>query len=740
MAGNGICRAAAVIVIFFALAAPVHASYDKGRYNTDVDYLALHLAEIDKDGFTKYSDEYASFRWRNLAFLPEKIPVMGLGPLASDALVVMELKDINGTVFMHTFINFDGMEKYPIIEGADYFEGDPKALGLFRKVDDANELTIWREHPVISIFGNSMFDPPSGVPFRVNNSGAFGNISIFVPKNLAMLDYYSNQYIFKTNENSVFAYHYNVTSVVYADLGFKLAIQIALGLITMLVVFTILWLYKYIPQFNIRPKHFVLAMLACGLLMAQLAFLIPNPNALNIDWWLKPQYGEEVVPFYLRFILGMTDSADGIFIHSFSWNENEPFSKDRGTFLLMKSAGKIYILEGLEDSRGTVQLIKENAGAEKVELISEAQLQEKKQEMSRAYPWDFLFQYVRAPIYFLFLIISFAATAFIITLAFEIKGVRALVAAAVILFVTPFALQFLNILAGFQAHLPVTYHGASTLPLTMSSRSIPFLEQAHSVRAVLLMLGVGFAFIFVRAVRRRISIRAFLVPILIFALLLTLPQTEFSAKRTIGAFACGDCGINYRGQLDWLNTINLYSAVRANSDLSALFEESSQDMLNKARGLRLQGKYPEAIEAFEEILYSRPIDRDLIPPLIELADLSSYTGDYGKAITALQIALDTGPDQSEKGNILLGLGTVYERQGGAENFKKAMDIYTECIGSVGVEDYVVVCMFRRAEKYGQNGEFANAVKDYKEIVEKYPEHRMAPTARQRLEGLMGAKK
>lgn len=739
MARKNIFWAAAVLAIFFALAASVHA-YDTSNYNTNVDYLALHLSDIDKDGFTKYSDEYASFRWRNLAFLPEKTPIMGLGPFSSNALVVMEIKDINGTVFVQSFINFEGMEKYPIVEGGDYFEGDPRALGLFRKVDDVNGLTLWQEYPVISILGNSMFDPPPGVPFRVNNSGAFSNISIFVPKNLAMLDYYSNQYVFKTSENSVFSYHYNVTSVVFADLGSKLAIQIALGLITMLVVFIILWLYRYIPQFNIRPRHFALAMLACGLLMAQLAFIAPNPDALNLDWWLKPQYGEDVLPFYLRFILGMTDSVDGIFLHSFSWNENEPFSKDRGTFLLMKSARKIYIPEGLEDAKGTVDLIKENAGAEKVEFISEAQVPEKEQEMSRAYMWGFLFQYVRAPIYFLFLMISFAATAFLITLAFEIKGWRALVIAAVILFATPFALQFLNILTGFQAHLPVTYHGASTLPLTMSSRSIPFLEQAHSVRAVLLMLGVGFAFIFVRAVRRRISIRAFLVPILVFALFLTLPQTEFSAKRTIGAFACGDCGINYRGQLDLLNTVNLYSAVRANADLSAIFEENSQDMLNKARGLRLQGKYPEAIEAFEEILYSRPIDRDLIPPLIELADLSSYTGDYGKAITALQVALDTGPDQGELGNILLTLGTVYERQGGTENFKKALDIYTECIESVGVEDYVVVCTYNRAERYRENEEFANAIKDYKEIVEKYPEHRTAPTARQRLEGLLGANK
>jgi len=720
-----------VFLLLFALSAlariraGVPFTPDPNLYNLDIDYGVTGFYRLLEGGYIQHEDENSSFKWKVDFFLPEESPLIGLGPFQLWGSGIIHLKDISGTLYIPNLTTFEGMEQYPLIE---------KEGKWFRVVDDKKEMTLYTDWEMVTFLGINMFDPPTyGRFFRINNA-EMNSATMFVPVTMRVWDYSSNySTIYKLNEQTIFSHYYGVTTVIYYNETYKMLVQLGLGLITVFLIVLVLRWYKHIPAFNLKSKHFLVGLIICCLLMLQLAFVTPNPKSIQWEVYdLKPTYKQEVMPFYLAFIVGFTDSIDAIFVKAFYWCEKGVFDQHRRIYLPMKSARKIFVLNNLEDPNNCVDMIRNEFPWKTIELISPEEEEEKRKEMDdRGYPWGFLFDLNKRIIFILYLLVGFFAPAFLFLKAFEIKNIKQWIGFAIIIILSGFGLLFAIVITGFLAHMPVTYHGATLTPFTMSTRALPLIAQAHNVRLVILAFAIFFAFVFAKRIREKISIRIFFIPILIFAFLLTLPYTEFSFKRGLMGLACGNCGIHYSGRLDVINIQNVYAGLRGQGISSILFEED-REFLYTAERLEKELKRRDAIKAYKDFVANYP-DSDLVfTAYVRIGELHRHFKENDSALEYFQKALQIADEKSTFAQLYPRIADTYDALG---KFDEAISIYEKLAGLEENRSRKSYFTYRIGLIQEKKGDYEGAIETYKRMISEYPETRDAVFAKERMNKL-----
>ncbi|MBS3062755.1 MAG: tetratricopeptide repeat protein [Candidatus Diapherotrites archaeon] len=630
-----------VLLSFLQLAALVFLAVNAAAfkinpelYDQNVDYSGVRLHYMDENGFREYHDQNVSFWYKAEMFLPEDGHLFGLSPLNPVAEVRVTLKNIKGRFQMTRAHKWEGFEPF----------GDDV-------VQDVNNLVISTRLGIISFLGNVMASPPAVIERMNSNFIPFSTITVYVPKTRKILDVYKAPRTFRLADHTYLFVSYTYVGIIYVNETVKLLIHIGLSLLVLLLVATILRFYDRIPRFNFRSKHLLLIVLLSLALMVQLAFIAPNPG--SIVYKTKNgvfTYGGSSVQHYLKFITGLTGSVDALILDDDLWCVNYDYRTDRNLYLLTQSAERVYMTESIVKAGKPCVTESLSFFGKKLRVVPDAEelLHQAQARYRLNYPWKAFWGVNRRLIYLLFLAVSFFSMGFLITKAFEVSKAWEWLLFAVTGFLFAAVIQFLNLTTGFMAGLPVTYHGTSSLPLTMSAKIVSFFSQAHNIRMLILILGGLFVFIFNNTIRAKVSIRVFLLPVLVLGLMLAAPLTEYSSKSFLLAFACGECGFAYKGKLMAFDAVKIYAAMRSNTEVAALASFDDVDSYNLGKLLIDQQRIEEAVEVFEEYVASYPDSPNYVEVLKTLAGLYGQLYRYEENERYLVLAMANTPKEAER--------------------------------------------------------------------------------------------
>ncbi len=644
-----------------ASAKPLSEQINYALYDQNLDYRIVNLSYVDDGGFMEYHDDNVSMRWKAELFLPEDGPVFGLQPINPNAIIKLTFRDIKGHFTLHGIADWEGLEKFP--REKEWHVGN---AGIGEKsyfVSDVNDLVVYRKHGIISFLGNTLASPPLIID-RIDGAPLM-TVNVFVPKTRKILDVYRSMRTFRLGDHTFFFVRYtHMTGIIYVDETQKLLVHIGLSLIVLAIVACILKLYDRLPKFSFESRHLLMVVLLCWFLMTQLAFVAPNPNAIvYVMEGESMKYGGVSIQHYLRLITGLTNSVDALIVNDDAWCWTGIYQGDRNLYLVTRSSEKVYMRESVyHSSKPCIQESKAYFGS-KLQVIPDS-VDAASEIMSRYrhhYPWKATWGIARRVIYLLFLVLSFFSTAFVVLKAFEIRDLKMWVAFAVVGFLFASTVQFFNLTTAFVARMPVTYHGTSSLPLTMSAKVLPFFNQAHNIRMAILLLGALFVFVFSASIREKVSIRVFLLPLLVLGLMLAAPMTEYSTKAFIVAFACGGCGFEYKGPLDTFNSVKLYAALRGDTQLSVLVSNEDTETFERAKLLEEQGDMEGAIDLYQEYLVSYQDISNYIEAVKSLSGLYTRLARYDEAERYLRLALETDLDDGGRADLTTKLWVIYKQ-------------------------------------------------------------------------------
>ena len=651
-----------------AWAKPLSESIDYAAYEPSPDYSVVRLPFIDDEGYSTHYSEAVQMKWKADIYLPEDGPVFGLHPFNPFAIIRLHIKDIRGE------FRLSGMYDW---EGLDQFEREPSWLlgksGLLERgyyIKGVSEVTAYRKHLITSFLGNTLASPPTVID-RVNGQ-AITTFTTYVPINRKVIDIYRSALFFRLGERTFFfANAGHLIGIIYVDENLKLLVHAGLSLIVLLLVALILKYYVFIPQLNLRSKDLFFVVLLCLILMMQLAQITPNP--VGVAFTMEGaviKYNGASVQHYLRLLTGLTKSVDTLVINDLAWCEPKVFETNRNLYLITRSVQKVYISESLYHSPGPCNAGLKPYFGDKLTVLpdNEVSLAQTLDRDKNLYPWKTLWEVNRRIIFLLFMLFSFLSTAVIMLWAFEIENVFDWLRFGVGAFFYALVVQFFNLAVAFVAGLPITYHGTSNLPLTMSVRAIPLFNQSHNLRLAILLLGVLFVFVFTASARQKVNIRAFLLPVLLLGLLLAAPQTEYSTKAFILSFACGECGFEYKGKIDSFDIMKIYSSMRGDSGgldaITGISEDiDERENYNRATLLQAQTNYAGAIDLYEEYLVTYPIGPHYISVLEALAVLNHTLYQNSAAERYLEVTLENELDEGPRTDLTIMLYNLYLEQG-----------------------------------------------------------------------------
>jgi len=414
-----------LLFIFILLINSVTA-YNPELYELEgIDYSLTYFGDMEKDGYQPFSNNDGSFKWKIDAYLPEDMPFIGLGPFTPKIEVVMHIKEISDgmVILVPTRTRFEGRTETKIVihEEQEFYE--------VKGVEEL-EITIFVEGH--SFLGNYMFEPPPHIIALFGKAfGRFNTIIVHIPKNGELLDYNRQVRAVLLNDLTIVGHSYNRFAIIYVNPQSKMLIQVGLAVITLLFVFLAIKWQKIIRGMDFRSRHIFFAYLICFMLMMQLAFIFPNPFPINVETGESLYVYTEGrrVPYYMNFIVGLTDSFDSVNIKDFEWCEDNTFTRMRQMFLPFKSARTIFISTNIEDPGDCTGTIVKIFGKEKIKFFNEeTQLGEELRKLSdRHYPHDFAFGFMKRFIFFMFMVAGFFAVGMLFLVAFEIDKLDKLI-------------------------------------------------------------------------------------------------------------------------------------------------------------------------------------------------------------------------------------------------------------------------------------------------------------------------
>jgi tetratricopeptide (TPR) repeat protein len=107
--------------------------------------------------------------------------------------------------------------------------------------------------------------------------------------------------------------------------------------------------------------------------------------------------------------------------------------------------------------------------------------------------------------------------------------------------------------------------------------------------------------------------------------------------------------------------------------------------------------------------------------LVDLANLLTSRGDYGRAASLLQLASKLGPDRASRLILLTNQGVVLLRRGDPDGARKLFLQVLEAAkeGGLGLK-YEAACRYNLAVACNRLGDEAGAVRQFNEVVELMP--------------------
>ena len=329
---------------------------------------------FDEEGFLT---NQGFFKWKVDVFLPEKSELVGLGPFTIFADYQMQLKDINQTILVPIVVEFEGKENYETVTFNNQF---------FKKVDDKEELNIFGKRAIFSFLGLNIFSFESFKTINVNDF-YLRTATVHVPESMQLSNYFVEQgHVFELSKKEILFHDFKHGVLIYFNPMFKLLVNVALllsGIVFLIIIFK--FVSKF-PSFDFKSKHFLFLALITGLLILQLAFIIPNPNAIVLEFNEIVNIDEQRVPGYLSFVLGLTNSVDAIIV------KDKKFCNDIEKNLLEKGTKKIFIEKSGETNENCYLIGQELSKTEIGEKVSEI-------FKTKTYPWSFLFDFSKRLIF-----------------------------------------------------------------------------------------------------------------------------------------------------------------------------------------------------------------------------------------------------------------------------------------------------------------------------------------------------
>ncbi len=576
-------------------------------YETDQEvksYKSLGWKEkVDDEGYSRFGQGgVTSFDYKIDIYPPNKYFVFKVGTIGK---VIMRIRNIEGTLQIPLYIDFDNKHKYPVEESQ-------------RIVKGVKNITLKGTATFASILGLNFLSPYQSLAMNVNGS-KFNTATIHAPPSSKVVKWGDADYpagANKISEVSYFFHNFTAPVLVYYTNPYHAIGQILLFLMGLgIAIFIVFNDRLNIHIFNFKSHHMLLGVFLCFGVMVVLAKTFPYPKSIVMIFDDRVKYypadvkqvNKLGIPTYLWWTLGFTQSIDAMVIGDHSGvGENAP-GRNRLFYLTNLSVKKYIILKEFEDTY-QAQFFKNLAPNKYIVVPEENVGEELKKFETRGYVYDFLWIYAVKIIVLLSFLILFAGTGWIVLKAFEIRSI-----VDVVIFITYgtlvfFMLLVMYVIIGWVEHMPIGYHAGNTQGVILTNYFLPgILSGGNLIRTWAGIAGIAFIVLLTRTGIRKINPKYYTLPGLFIFILLVIPSMEYSMKRAILNITSGEADIwdyKLQGELD---PFALFRIIRENplqvpKYIKNLYVYNPNANFSLGISQEREGMYAEAIKTFKKII------------------------------------------------------------------------------------------------------------------------------------------
>ena len=295
-------------------------------------------------------------------------------------------------------------------------------------------------------------------------------------------------------------------------------------------------------------------------------------------------------------------------------------------------------------------------------------------------------------------------------------------------------LAMLVLLVGFQAGVPVTYHGGSGQGLTMASNFWPqVFGEGHSLALAAALAGTLAAFL---GGRHRFSFKALAGVAVVGLFLLALPQTSYAVKRNALSLACADCVMDETGEslsVALAKIVAPMSQGKAWQLLAASTEPQAKKFFEEIDRLRYQGRREEALALLREFALRNQGRDSEAEALYRIGAISQSMGRSREAVNGFALAARRFPAHANAAAALYNAGTIAFS---LKEYGEAVEALERLTKDYAGSPFRPAGLYYLALAYSASGQRDRAGQALGELIEKYPDHSMAEAAKSQ-QGLIG---
>lgn len=727
----------AISLVLFKRDISKKPTYDQVRPN---DYKDIEWNEkADNQGYSYYSDDKASFKWRAVIIPPNK---SYLKKVLDISQIHLHIKDLKGQIEIPAYVRIK--EK-----GIPYSTQAEKKI-----IKDVEELTLLAKTHFASFLGLSFVSPSQGNTITINGK-KFNIATIQIPKDSKIIKVGDGLYpagVYKIDNFSYLFHNFTAPAIVYYQPIYHLIIQLILVFFAILgFVLTFLIVKRIrLPSIQLKTRHFFYLFLAMIFLIILFSALFPNPRSIILNWDNRNisyetenfLVSDKQIPNYLWWVLAFTRSIDAMIIGDTNIG-NCGESRYRHFYLTKFSVQKFIVLEEFKDN-ACAKLVTDMS-PQKVVVVPQNKVENELTKLkNRSYFLDFAFIFNIKTIFILSNLLIFMASAFLVWKAFTIKRIKDVFLLIIYGISFFFGLTFLFILVGALAHMPIGYHGINNLGLIMSNYALPgVFRGGNNLRTLFAFLGCFSAVIFFTDIKRKISLLVYPFFVLVLVLIFIIPKTEYYAKRFVLTGIAAEAYV-WDYKIDAFNSFDLYRSIRDNEAVQYIKHAFSRrtaagrEMLF-AYTLRKEFRFGEATKVYKEIIVKYKDLKDLVAQAhFELGELyfeQRTVNILNKKLQELEIvqpkdfylrqaiseytkAINLAPHARFVPRAEYRLILSYRF---LKEFGKSSIYCFQFLNKYPKSTNVPEIELTIADNYLRQGDYENAIQSYKNFIKKYPE-------------------
>ena len=717
-------RAVLLAACLLALAASVPA-VASAAYEENFDYESLGLQELSADGFLSVQLPEASFEYKTEVFAPKEIPLLGLGPFTPRLRVRMQVRNLAGLLVLTKLESFRFSEGAgEVFESGAYLvrgeEGKPKS---FR---------VEYQWPLRSLLGEAFGDLNPNGPFVVNGQ-KLNSFTLLLPKDSKtgfFRDAGNTGNVFPLSLQSAFYYHHVQGAFSYEVNGsawFRFLLA-GLALLTAVAAVSVRQPRGF-P--GARARDFLLGLALSLLLVLQLAaFVQGNPLTLVLDDTGVFKTGNGLVntsdaAFHLVYALARVGSFGQVVIGQTSrCGANYVFLQPVYAEAL-HSVQRAYFLPKAQESPCLAGFLKQFEAKNAGPIRSEAAQALAQAPLTKA-------PLLPALVFTLLNALAFFGVAAVSAAALEVRhlkdfeGYKKVLAAGL----AAGALVSVGLLlAGFEAGLPLTYHGGRGLGFTLASNAWPgVLGEGHSLTLAAGLLGACVVFL---CNPRRLSLRTALAVLAVVLFLFALPQTSYAMKRNAVSLACGEC---LRDETDEGLSLALVKLVAPLSQGRAWelaqkgVDADAEKFFDDIGRLRYQGRREEALALLREFARNNPGKPSEAEAFYLMGALQQSMGRSREAVESFRQVEKKFPAHPRAAGALYNAGTIALS---IKDYGTAIESLERLVNAFPDSAFRPPALYYLGFAYEDSGQREKAGQAFRELAQKYPDHPMAQAAKGR---------